>query len=117
MEASLEGRVIAIAGAAGGLGPTVVKRLAGTGARLCLCGRERAALDQVASDAGVQADVDVVDLLDVGATHAWADALVERHGHVEGLVHLVGGYRGGTAIEEAPLEDWEVLAALLVKTA
>jgi NAD(P)-dependent dehydrogenase (short-subunit alcohol dehydrogenase family) len=31
-------------------------------------------------------------------------------------VHLVGGWRGGTSIEEAPLEDWDVLSPMLVRT-
>ena len=48
---------------------------------------------------------------------AWGDDLAKRHdGHVDGLVHLVGGWRGGTPIEEAPLEDWDFLSALLVRT-
>src|SRR5262249_52390527 len=47
----------------------------------------------------------------------WAADLASRHeGRVEGLVHLVGGWRGGTPIEEAPLEDWDFLSALLVRT-
>ena len=28
----------------------------------------------------------------------------------------MGGWRGGTPIEEAPLEDWDVLSTLLVRT-
>jgi NAD(P)-dependent dehydrogenase (short-subunit alcohol dehydrogenase family) len=113
---SLEGRVIAIAGAAGNVGPTVVGRLAPVGARLCLCGRDRFKLEALAAEAGAGADVDVVDLLDAAATTAWADELVSRHGRVDALVHLVGGWRGGTAIEETPLEDWDELAGLLVRT-
>jgi NAD(P)-dependent dehydrogenase (short-subunit alcohol dehydrogenase family) len=35
---------------------------------------------------------------------------------VDALVHLVGGWRGGVPIEEAPLEDWDVLSSLLVRT-
>jgi NAD(P)-dependent dehydrogenase (short-subunit alcohol dehydrogenase family) len=116
MEASLEGRVIAIAGAAGGLGPAVVRRLAGAGSTLCLCGRDRGKLEDLATEAGARADVDVVDLLDPDAARGWAGALVERHGRIDGLIHLVGGWRGGTPIEEAPLEDWDALAALLVTT-
>jgi NAD(P)-dependent dehydrogenase (short-subunit alcohol dehydrogenase family) len=116
MEASLEGRVIAVAGAAGGLGPTVVRRLAGTGGTLCLCGRERSKLEDLATETGAHADVDVVDLLDPDAARGWASALVERHGGIDGLVHLVGGWRGGTPLEEAPLEDWDALADLLVRT-
>lgn len=104
-----------MAGAAGNLGPTVVARLVEDGAHVCGCGRDRAGLDELAAEVG-DIDVDVVDLLDPEATRAWADALAGRHGRVDGLVHLVGGWRGGTPIEEAPLEDWDFLSALLVRT-
>ncbi len=108
-------RVIAIAGAAGSLGPLVVQRLDATGARLCLCGRHRESLDALAAETS-GADVDVVDLLDAAATRAWADELAGRHGRVDALVHLVGGWRGGSAIEESPAEDWEFLHDLLITT-
>jgi NAD(P)-dependent dehydrogenase (short-subunit alcohol dehydrogenase family) len=116
MGTRFDGRVVAVAGAAGGLGPTVVRRLAGEDLRLCLCGRERAKLEDLATETGAHADVDVVDLLDPVAARDWASALAERHGRIDGLVHLVGGWRGGTPIEEAPLEDWDFLADLLVRT-
>lgn len=116
MATSLENRVIAIAGGAGNLGPTVVERLASTGGRLCVCGRERASLDDLSAQIRHGIETDVVDLLDRKATKAWADDLASRHGHVDGLVHLVGGWRGGTPIEEAPLEDWDFLSELLVRT-
>lgn len=115
MPGSLDGRVLAVTGAAGSLGPIVVRRLASEGGHVCGCGRHRDALDALATDVG-GIDTDVVDLLDPAATRAWADELARRHGRVDGLVHLVGGWRGGTAIEEAPLEDWDVLSALLVRT-
>jgi NAD(P)-dependent dehydrogenase (short-subunit alcohol dehydrogenase family) len=120
MEAStltpLEGRVLAVAGPGGTLGPTVVRRLARTGGHLCLCGRDRSRLDRIAADAGGEIETESVDLLDAQATRAWADGLAAREGHVDGLVHLVGGWRGGKAIEEAPLEDWDVLSTSLVRT-
>ena len=101
----LEGRVLAIAGAGGSLGPTVVRRLAPTGARLALAGRDAGPLDALASEAGVEADVTSVDLLDADAARAWADGIAERRGGVDGLLHLVGGWRGGKPIEESPRED------------
>jgi NAD(P)-dependent dehydrogenase (short-subunit alcohol dehydrogenase family) len=115
MPGSLEGRVLAIAGAAGNLGPTVVERLASSGGELCACGRDKAALDALAADVG-GLDTDVVDLLDPAATQAWAADLARRHGRVDGLVHLVGGWRGGAPIEDAPFEDWDFLSTLLVRT-
>jgi NAD(P)-dependent dehydrogenase (short-subunit alcohol dehydrogenase family) len=112
---SLAGRVIAVAGAAGNLGPTVVRRLAAGGATLALAGRSAGPLDALATEVG-SAEAQPVDFLDADATSAWAAALRERHGHVDGLVHLVGGWRGGTPIEQAPLTDWDLLHDLLVRT-
>ena len=116
MADELDGRVIAVAGGAGNLGPTVVRRLADSGARVCVCGRDPAALDALAAEIAEPIETDVVDLLDAEATKAWATELASRHGRVDGLVHLVGGWRGGTPIEDAPLDDWEFLSALLVRT-
>jgi NAD(P)-dependent dehydrogenase (short-subunit alcohol dehydrogenase family) len=113
---SLADRVIAIAGAGGNLGPTVVQRLAPTGARLALGGRDEAPLEALARDAGAEADTAAVDLLDAEAARAWAQGIAHRHGRIDALVHLVGGWRGGKPIEEAPLEDWDFLSSLLVRT-
>jgi NAD(P)-dependent dehydrogenase (short-subunit alcohol dehydrogenase family) len=116
---SLEGRVIAIAGAAGGLGPTVAARLAEAGASLALTDVSQERLDSLASDLALPAervDAVAVDLLDPNATSAWAAALTERFGHVDGLLHLVGGWKGGDPIDETPLADYEWLHDLLVHT-
>ena len=113
---TLDGRVIAVAGAGGNLGPSVVQRLAAAGATLALGGRQREPLDALAADVDGQVDAAAVDLLDASSTHEWVDGVVERLGRVDGLIHLVGGYRGGTAIEEAPLEEWHALEPLLVRT-
>ena len=113
---SLDGRVLAIAGGGGNLGPTVVRRLAPESGRLCLCGRRREPLEALAAEAGGRVDTDTLDLLDAEATRAWADELAARHGRVDGLVHLVGGWRGGTPIEESSAEDWRFLHDLLVAT-
>ena len=117
MAQALEGRVIAVAGGAGNVGPTVVGRLAEAGARVCVCGRDAESLGELASEIEPAIETDVVDLLDPEATRAWADGLSARHdGRVDGLAHLVGGWRGGPPIEEAPLADWDFLSSLLVTT-
>jgi NAD(P)-dependent dehydrogenase (short-subunit alcohol dehydrogenase family) len=61
-------------------------------------------------------DARAVDLLDEAATRDWAAALRERFGAVDGVLHLVGGWRGGTPLAEAPLEDWALLHDLLIRT-
>ena len=114
--ASLDGRVVAIPGAGGNLGPVVVQRLAGAGARLALGGRSKKSLDELAAGLGIEADTAAVDLLDAAAARSWADGIADRLGRVDALVHLVGGWHGGQPIDEAPLEDWDALHALLVRT-
>ncbi|HET7573499.1 MAG TPA: SDR family oxidoreductase, partial [Solirubrobacterales bacterium] len=47
---------------------------------------------------------------------AWCAALCERFGRVDGLLHLVGGWRGGQPLHEAPLGDWALLHDLLIRT-
>lgn len=116
---SLEGRVIAIAGVGGGLGPLVAERLGQAGAIVAGNDRDQGALDELGERLGLgpeRWDGRVVDLLDEEATRAWCAALVERFGRVDGLVHLVGGWRGGEPLHEASLEDWDFLHDLLVRT-
>jgi NAD(P)-dependent dehydrogenase (short-subunit alcohol dehydrogenase family) len=115
----LDGRVIAVAGAGGGLGPLVVGRLGAAGAVVAATDRQQGTLDSLAQEAGLAAerwDGRALDLLDEAAVGEWCAALVGRFGRVDGLVHLVGGWRGGQPLHEAPLADWDFLHDLLVRT-
>src|SRR2546421_11400315 len=115
----LEGRVIAIAGAGGGLGPVVAKRLADAGANLALADRRQEIADSVAQDLGLsddRVDPQAVDLLDEAAANNWAASTEKKFGRVDALLHLVGGYRGGDPIHSFDLADYEFLHGLLVRT-
>jgi NAD(P)-dependent dehydrogenase (short-subunit alcohol dehydrogenase family) len=119
MTAELDGRVIAIAGAGGGLGPVVARRLADAGAILSLVDRHQETADSVVKDLGLPDDrieARALDLLDPAAASEWAKATDERFGEVDGLLHLVGGYRGGDPIQSFDLADYELLHDLLVRT-
>jgi NAD(P)-dependent dehydrogenase (short-subunit alcohol dehydrogenase family) len=116
---SLADRVVAIAGVGGGLGPIVAARLAQAGATIAGTDRSQETLDSLPAELGLPAerwDGRAVDLLDEGAAREWCTALVERFGRVDALVHLVGGWRGGEPLHEAPLSDWDLLHGLLVRT-
>ncbi len=96
----LDDRVIAVAGVGGGLGPLVAAELARAGATVAGTDRSQETLDAIAADLGLPPerwDGRAVDLLDEEAARGWCAALVERFGRVDGLVHLVGGWRGGRA--------------------
>ena len=114
----LHGHVIAIAGAAGGLGPSVAERLAAAGATIAATGRSQERLDELEArlEIGERLDARVVDLLEEDAARQWAAGLRERFGRIDGLLHLVGGWRGGEPLAEASLDDYEWLHDLLVRT-
>jgi NAD(P)-dependent dehydrogenase (short-subunit alcohol dehydrogenase family) len=114
----LADRVIAIAGVGGGLGPLVAKELAGRGATVAGTDRSEEALAALEADLGLgeRWDGRAVDLLDEEGVRGWCAALVERYGRVDGVVHLVGGWRGGVPLHKEPLEDWELLHDLLIRT-
>ena len=119
MSPSLDGRVYAIAGIGGGLGPVVAERLAAAGAVVAGTDRDQGRLDELGEGLGLPGerwDGRAVDLLDEGATRDWCAVLLERFGRVNGLLHLVGGWRGGQPLHEAPLADWELLHELLIRT-
>ncbi|WP_433510269.1 SDR family NAD(P)-dependent oxidoreductase [Nonomuraea sp. CA-143628] len=59
---------------------------------------------------------DDVDLLDRAAVQALADRISAEHGHVDGVVHLVGGWRGAKSFAETSLDDWDTLHDLLIRT-
>jgi NAD(P)-dependent dehydrogenase (short-subunit alcohol dehydrogenase family) len=115
----LDGRVIVVAGAGGGLGPSVVRRLIEEGATIAATDISQDRLDQLGDDlvlSDQRYDGHSVDLLDEEATGTWASDLRERFGRVDALLHLVGGWRGGEPLKEAPLSDYEWLHDLLVRT-
>ncbi|MER7429303.1 SDR family NAD(P)-dependent oxidoreductase [Nonomuraea rubra] len=57
-----------------------------------------------------------VDLLDRAAVQELADRVEREHGRVDGVVHLVGGWRGGRSFAETSLDDWDALHDLLIRT-
>ena len=117
----LSGLVVVVAGATGAAGPPLVERLAGAGATVVALGTSQERLDDLlarARDASGSERLEgrVVDLLDPVATEQVATELLAAHGRVDGLVHLVGGWRGGVHLAQEPLEDWDWLHDLLVRT-
>lgn len=96
---ALEGAVIAVAGAAGPAGQATLLRLAEAGATVVASDADATRLAEAVDAAryahgGATVTGDTVDLLDLAATRAWADKTEKEFGRIDGLVHLVGGWRG-----------------------
>ncbi|MGP4111822.1 SDR family NAD(P)-dependent oxidoreductase [Streptomyces sp. 4N509B] len=117
----LEGAVVAVAGAGGPAGHATLLRLAEAGAVVVAADAdaERLALGVDAArfaHGGATVTGDTVDLLHLAAAREWAAKIEKEFGRVDGLVHLVGGWRGSATFAETDLADWELLHDLLVRT-
>ncbi|MFE0464399.1 SDR family NAD(P)-dependent oxidoreductase [Kitasatospora sp. NPDC058965] len=118
---SLHGKVIAVAGASGPAGRAALRRLAAGGATVVGADIDQqrldAAVDSVRTDVpGARVSGQVIDLLDPQEVHDWADHLEAEHGHVDGLIHLVGGWRGSKTFHDSRLDDWDFLHDTVVRT-
>ncbi|WP_424215675.1 SDR family NAD(P)-dependent oxidoreductase [Streptomyces sp. BI20] len=117
----LSGAVVAVAGAAGPAGRATLLRLAEAGATVVAADADPARLAEAVDAAryahgGATVTGDTVDLLDLEATREWAARTEKEFGRVDGLVHLVGGWRGAKSFTEADPADWELLEKLLIRT-
>ncbi|WP_405462477.1 SDR family NAD(P)-dependent oxidoreductase [Streptomyces sp. NBC_00101] len=117
----LEGAVIAVAGAAGPAGRATLLRLAEAGATVVGADAHPDRLTEAVDAAryahgGASVTGETVDLLDVEAARAWAERTEAEFGRIDGLVHLVGGWRGSANFADSKLSDWDALEKLLVRT-
>lgn len=118
---ALSGAVIAVAGAGGPAGRATLMRLAEAGATVVGADNDPQRLSEAVDAAryasgGASVTGDTVDLLDLQSTRDWATHIEKDFGRVDGLVHLVGGWRGSETFTKTSLDDWDFLELLLVKT-
>jgi NAD(P)-dependent dehydrogenase (short-subunit alcohol dehydrogenase family) len=108
-------RVVVITGATGQLGQVVARRFADFGARLALLAREEESCIGLAMSlpGGAKRHRGVaVDLSDGASAVAAADTIRERLGPASVLLHLVGGYAGGTPFADGDDEEFRHLLDL-----
>jgi NAD(P)-dependent dehydrogenase (short-subunit alcohol dehydrogenase family) len=94
-------RVVLITGATGGLGRVTARAFAEDGARLILTGTDEGRLRALGADLALDDDAwmpVVVDLRDREATRTALTATAEVFSPIDVLIHLVGGWTGGTPI-------------------
>ncbi len=99
----LPDRTVAITGATGPVGRAAARRLAGTGVNVALIGRNEPGLAEVAAEAHLGPDewvAGVGDLRSPDGVREALDPVLRRFGRVDVLLHLVGGWVGGTPVAE-----------------
>ena len=104
----LEGRTVLVAGATSTVGVAAARALLAAGASAVAVGR---AAERLAPLAAMGARVEVADLADEEAVAALARRLHGDGVTVDGVLHLVGGWRGGGGIAGQTEADYRVLEA------
>lgn len=102
----LTGRTVLIAGATSASGLAAARTLTAAGARVVATGRHA---EKLAPLAALGAHPETVDLADERAVLDLARRLHDRGRPVDGLLHLVGGWRGGGGLAGQTEEDYRVL--------
>jgi NADP-dependent 3-hydroxy acid dehydrogenase YdfG len=108
MPDAVSGRLVLVAGATSASGLAAARTLSGAGARVVAVGRDRGRLDALATAVpGIR--VEVSDLTDETDAAALADRVHAADGPVDGLLHLVGGWRGGGGLAGQTDADYRFL--------
>src|SRR5215468_12003061 len=93
---SLEGKVALITGAKGGLGSFVTETFLAAGAKVVGVSRSIQPNDFSHPEFhGIPTELSSGD-----ATRKLAESVVARFGRIDALVHVMGGYAGGTRVDE-----------------
>ena len=112
-DSPLRDRVAIVTG--GALGGAVTSRLLGDGAHACvpleLAGHGDELRGRMAPAQRDRMLTEVVDVTDLDAMTRFTDAVVKRHGRVDVLVTIVGGFAGG-ALVETDRATWDRMLAL-----
>jgi NAD(P)-dependent dehydrogenase (short-subunit alcohol dehydrogenase family) len=106
-------RVILITGAKGGLGTSVTQAFLAAGA--LVAGSSKSILDSDFPNprfAAIRAD-----LTSAASARELVDATISRFGKIDALIHVMGGFAGGTPIPETSDETWDQMMNLNLRAA
>jgi NAD(P)-dependent dehydrogenase (short-subunit alcohol dehydrogenase family) len=117
---SREGAVAVITGGTGGLGREVAKRLAGTGHRLAITYLIPEEANQVEETLALPEErlmLRRVDCTDGDAVTAFMKEVESTYGGINALIALVGGWAGGSDVEDTDDIRFERMIDLNLRTA
>jgi NAD(P)-dependent dehydrogenase (short-subunit alcohol dehydrogenase family) len=106
------GRLVLLPGGTSASGHAAARALLAAGARVIVAGRDETKLAAVRT-ALPGAQTEACDLSDEGAVAELAARVHDRHGRVDGILHLVGGWRGGGGLAGQSDADFRALETSL----
>lgn len=110
-----EGKVVLITGAGGPLGSELVKAFKDVDATVCAAKRNPEAEDVHYEPEGVQFYPG--DFTDEKEVKDVFNRIADDHGRLDAVCHNVGEWEGGQPLEETPVEEFDFLLDINLKTA
>ncbi|MFE1645933.1 SDR family oxidoreductase [Microbacterium sp. P01] len=108
------GRLVLIAGATSAAGLASAASLVAADARVIAAGRDAGKLDRLRASVGDERlTTEVCDLGSESEVSALAQRIRAAHGRVDGVLHLVGGWRGGGGLAGQSDDDFRFLEGSL----
>jgi len=114
------GSVVVIPGGTGGLGRAVTLSFLRAGATVvttCVVPPEQDRLAKEAGTLSARLSGLRVDVTDEGSVKRFAEEIVARHGRVDVLINIVGGFAGGKPVWETDQATWDRMLNLNLKSA
>ncbi len=112
------GKVALVTGAARGMGETVSKMFAESGAYVFVTDVNFEGVTRVAEEikrGGWKAEAVQLDVTDYEAVSSLVERIVRDHGRIDILVNNAGILRRRASVEEIPDEEWDLVMAVNVK--
>jgi len=104
----MKDKVVFITGANGGLGTSVTQAFLQKGSRVIGASRQITAADFPAPNFEPMP----VDFNKPGEIRKGVARIIERYGRLDIVVHVLGGFAGGSSVAETPDEMWEQMLSL-----
>lgn len=111
---SVEGQVTLVSGASRGIGRALAEGFARRGARVVITGRERATLEQTATQIGDNVKAVVCDVADAAAITRLVDVVMKDFGRIDTLLNVAGVNRRMPA-EKLSEADYDVIMNVNLK--
>jgi len=114
---TFKNKVVLITGASGNLGQAVATAFADAGGRLALVGLHQDALERSFGPSNADRLLVAADLTTQAGARTAVETTMAQWGRVDVLCNLAGGFRMGPAVHETPVDDWDFLFAVNLRSA